>query len=83
MEDLGRKAEEFAAILTQVVNGTVTTGVSFVVTPFANNPALAWAYPEGSTPASPILVPITCPEHNSEGVLKRSAQAAPQASHTA
>jgi hypothetical protein len=52
-------AEGFAAILTEVVNGTVATGVQFVVTPFQGPTSLAWVYPEGSTPASLELVPIS------------------------
>jgi len=41
MAELVPEAEEFAGILTRVVNGTVTSNVSFVVTPLAENPDLA------------------------------------------
>ncbi len=58
MVDLIRAAEAFAAILTEVVNGTVSTGARFVVTPFEGPTELAWVYPEGSTPANVSLVPI-------------------------
>ena len=58
MANLIESAEAFASILTEVVNGTVSTGVRFVVTPFEGPPELAWVYPEGSTPANVSLIPI-------------------------
>lgn len=58
MANLIESAESFAAILTEVVNGTVSTDIRFVVTPFAGPPDLAWVYPEGSTPATVVLIPI-------------------------
>jgi len=69
MAELVPEAEELAGILTRVVNGTVTSNVSFVVTPLAENPDLAWVFPEGSTPAAPILIPVTCPAHDAEPLL--------------
>jgi hypothetical protein len=56
--DLAEEAETFAAILTDVVNGTVATRVRFVVTPFEGPTELAWVFPEGSTPARVALIPI-------------------------
>lgn len=58
MANLIDSAEAFAAILTEVVNGTVSTDVRFVVTPFEGPPELAWVYPEGSIPANVVLIPI-------------------------
>ncbi len=58
MANLIESAEAFAEILTEVVNGTVSTDVRFVVTPFEGPPELAWVYPERSTPASVVLIPI-------------------------
>lgn len=58
MANLIEAAEAFAAILTEVVNGTVSSGARFVVTPFEGPTELAWVYPEGSTPANVSLVPI-------------------------
>lgn len=46
-------------MLTEVVNGTVSTQVEFVVTPFEGPTRLAWVYPHGSTPARTALIPIT------------------------
>ena len=54
MADLTESAEAFAKILTEVVNGTVSSGVRFVVTPFQGPTELAWVYPDGSTPAVAI-----------------------------
>ncbi|MAT05929.1 MAG: hypothetical protein CL424_12895 [Acidimicrobiaceae bacterium] len=58
MADLAEEAETFAAILTDVVNGTIATGVRFVVTPFEGPIELAWVFPQGSTPAKVALIPI-------------------------
>ncbi len=58
MANLTEAAEVFAEILTDVVNGTVSTGARFVVTPFDGPTELAWVYPEGSTPANVSLIPI-------------------------
>lgn len=59
MATLEQAAEDFATILTEVVTGTVSAGVRFVVTPFEGPTQLAWVYPEGSTPASVALIPIS------------------------
>ncbi|MFV0372741.1 hypothetical protein [Microbacterium sp.] len=59
MATLEEAAGDFAAILTEVVNGSVTTGVRFVVTPFDGPADLAWVYPENSTPARVVLIPIS------------------------
>ncbi|MCB0998138.1 MAG: hypothetical protein KDB40_02485 [Acidimicrobiales bacterium] len=58
MAELIPAAEAFAAILAEVVNGTVSADVEFVVTPFQGPPELAWVFPAGSTPAKPALIPI-------------------------
>lgn len=58
MANLTESAEDFAAILTEVVNGTLATGARFVVTPFEGPTELAWVFPEGSTPANVSLIPI-------------------------
>ena len=55
--ELVEAAGSFARVLTDVVNGTVSTGVRFDVTPFQGPVDLAWVYPEGSTPAKVALVP--------------------------
>lgn len=59
MASLEDAAEAFASILTDVVNGTVSSGIRFVVTPFEGPTKLAWVYPEGSTPVSLSLIPIS------------------------
>ena len=51
-------AEDFADVLTDVVNGTVSAGTRFVVTPFLGPTELAWVFPEGSTPARVSLIPV-------------------------
>lgn len=58
MASLNVAAETFAGILTEVVNGTVTRGARFVVTPFKDRPNLAWVFPEGSIPAKRLTIPI-------------------------
>lgn len=58
MSDLVAEAESFAAILTDIVNGTVATGARFVVTALEGPTELAWVFPEGSTPARGALIPI-------------------------
>lgn len=58
MAELVPAAEEFAATLTAVVNGTVSSGIQFVVTPFEET-ELAWVFPAGSTPTSSRLIPVT------------------------
>lgn len=59
MASLEVAAGAFASILTDVVNGTVSSGIRFVVTPFEGPTELAWVYPEGSTPADLSLIPIS------------------------
>ena len=46
MATLTEAAEAFAAILTDVVNGAVSTGARFVVAPFDGPTELAWVYPD-------------------------------------
>ena len=59
MASLEVAAGAFASILTDVVNGTVSSGIRFVVTPFEGPTELAWVYPRGSTPADLSLIPIS------------------------
>lgn len=58
MIGLNSAAEAFAAILTKVVNGTVTSGARFVVVPLTDDPNLVWIFAEGSTPTKRLDFPI-------------------------
>ncbi|MHB1089846.1 MAG: hypothetical protein ACYC06_00305 [Ilumatobacteraceae bacterium] len=58
MVSLNVAAEAFAGILTEVVNGTVTSDARFVVTLFKDHPNLAWVFPEGSTPGKRLTIPV-------------------------
>jgi len=55
---LNDEAEEFAEVLTEIVNGTITTNARFVVTSFKDRPNLAWVFPKGSTLAKRLTIPI-------------------------
>ena len=50
---------DFADILTVVVNGTVTSGARFAVTPYGAKEQVAWVWPEGSTINRDVPIPIT------------------------
>lgn len=58
MVSLNDEAEAFAGILTEIVNGTITTDARFVVTTLKDNPNLAWVFPEGSTLTERRIIPI-------------------------
>ena len=59
MFNLIAEAEAFAADLSDIVNGTLSTDVTFVVTPVADADEV-YVWPSGSTaPNSVELIPIT------------------------
>ena len=60
MAELVPKAEKFATILSEVVNGTVGRDVRFVVTPLVGPVELAWVFAEGSTPTKVLPIAIVC-----------------------
>lgn len=51
------KANEFAVTLTEVINGTVSNGIEFVVTPLEGE-EIAWIFPKDSSPSKLELIPI-------------------------
>lgn len=58
MAELVPAAEEFAATLAAVINGTVSRDIRFVVTPFEGREP-ARVFPEGSIPTASTLIPVT------------------------
>jgi len=68
MAELVPEAEELAGILTRVVNGTVTSNVSFVVT---HSPRIrTWrGCFQKAEPCRPHPHPVTCPAHDAEPLL--------------
>lgn len=59
------KAELFANDLNEIVNGTISSGIEFVVTPIENQ-NFAWVMADSNRKLKSRLIPITCNLKNGE-----------------
>jgi len=61
--NLAASALQFASALEEIINGTVSSEIEFMVDVIADSDE-AFIYPRGSTPAEPFLIPITTSEYS-------------------
>ena len=63
MTNLAASALQFASALEEIINGTVSSEIEFMVDVIADSDE-AFIYPCRSTPAEPFLIPITTSEYS-------------------